>query len=87
MEKSTGHQILLNKAKGHGVGLVGNLRCSTNSTVIRLGVAKTQPGLEFFIEILQRRNSFQGAFGNELVNRFIEPFLLSFSLGIAWPCK
>lgn len=86
MEKRTGQQILLNKTQGHGIGLVRNLRRSANGAVGSLGVTQIQPGLELIIEILQRRDSFQGTFRNELVNRFIEPLLLSFALGIARPC-
>ena len=49
-------------------------------------VALIQPRLKFFVEILQRRDFFQRALRNELVNRFIEPLLLPFALGIARPC-
>ena len=85
MQESTRQQILLNKAQGHGVRLVCDLRSGSDSAVIGLGIAEAEPCLELVVELLQGGYILQGTLGNKLVHRLVEPLLLSLALGIARP--
>ena len=84
MQKRSGKQVLLNEAKRHRIGPVCNFRSCSNGAVTGFGIACIQPCPELFIQFRQRLNVVQRSFGNKLVKRSVETFLLSFALRIAW---